>query len=115
MKLSLYPDASEYYEILVSIVKKKMRDNYLLFILSRKVNGNISPIKCQISDTHLFGLLKLMKTILYPQKFDQKQQKQNQKSTSKKQYETIEKMISVQKEKQNMEKQIDIKTDLDNK
>ncbi|CAF4058640.1 unnamed protein product [Adineta steineri] len=63
--------------MLVSSVKKKMRDNYLLFILSWKANGNILPIKCRISDTHLFGLLKLMKTILYPQTFDQKQRKQN--------------------------------------
>ncbi|CAF1114119.1 unnamed protein product [Adineta steineri] len=63
-----------------------MRDYYLLFISSQKANGNISSIKCRISNTHLFGLLfdllfgllKLMKTILYPQTFDQNPQKQNQ-------------------------------------
>ncbi|CAF4214639.1 unnamed protein product, partial [Adineta steineri] len=43
-----------------------------------KANGSNSSIKCRISDTHLFGLLKLMKTILYRQTFDQKPQKQNQ-------------------------------------
>ncbi|CAF1188822.1 unnamed protein product [Adineta steineri] len=69
-----------------------------------------------------------MKTILYPQTFDQKPQKQNQKSKSKdkrhvtnakEQYETIENIISVQKilqeEKKNIVKQIEIKTDLVNK
>ncbi|CAF4376614.1 unnamed protein product, partial [Adineta steineri] len=69
-------------------------------------NGNVSSIKCRISDTHLFGLSKLMRTILYPYIFDQKYQKQNQKSKSKgkkyltntfQQYETTEKMIAVQK------------------
>ncbi|CAF1059081.1 unnamed protein product [Adineta steineri] len=78
MKLSIYPDASEYYKLLAPSVKKKMRDDYFLSILSWKANGNISPIKCRISDTHLFGLLKLMKKILYSQTPDQKPQKQNQ-------------------------------------
>ncbi|CAF1530164.1 unnamed protein product [Adineta steineri] len=41
--------------------------------LVKKANGNISPIKCRISDTHLFSLLQLMKTVLYPQTFHQKQ------------------------------------------
>ncbi|CAF1233583.1 unnamed protein product [Adineta steineri] len=93
-----------------------MRDNYLLFILSYEPNGNVSSIKCRISDTHLFGLSKLMRTILYPYIFDQKYQKQNQKSKSKgkkyltntfQQYETTEKMIAVQKILQ--EKKTDIK------
>ncbi|CAF1312508.1 unnamed protein product [Adineta steineri] len=106
MKLKIYPDAPEHYKILVSSVKKKMIDNYLLFILSQKANGNVSSIKCRIFNMHSFGLLKLMKTILYPYIFDQKYQKQNQKSKSKgkkyltntlQQYETTEKMIAVQK------------------
>ncbi|CAF3917161.1 unnamed protein product [Adineta steineri] len=78
-----------------------MTSNYLLFILSRKANGNILPIKCRISDTHLFVLLKLMKIILYSEIFYQKQQKQKSKSknqkhltNTKEQYETI-KMIDI--------------------
>ncbi|CAF1209643.1 unnamed protein product [Adineta steineri] len=57
-----------------------MSDSYLLFILNRKANGNTSPIKCRISDTHLFSLLQLMKTVLYRQTFDQEQRKQNQRN-----------------------------------
>ncbi|CAF4288023.1 unnamed protein product [Adineta steineri] len=63
---------------------------------------------------HLFGLFKLMKTILYRLTFDQKQsQKSKSKdkkrvTNAKEQYETIEKIISVQKtfqeEKKNIEK-----------
>ncbi|CAF0980202.1 unnamed protein product [Adineta steineri] len=76
--MSIDPDDSEYYEIFVSSVRNNMRDNYLLFILRSKANRNNSSIKCRISETHLFSLLKLMKTILYSQTFDQKQRKQNQ-------------------------------------
>ncbi|CAF1173038.1 unnamed protein product [Adineta ricciae] len=100
--------------ITLDILKSIQIDNFDIPIW--KMSGEINAIECELSETRLFGLLKLIQMIPFPDSFQNNQPKEEKErkkiESTKKKYETVEDMTPVKKilheEQQDLEKQIEI-------